>query len=620
MVRPLKDSWADALAVCIGCVLMLCVYGYQYGRSNHGVYLLDGIHKADPAIFANDWYTTQTFQYHAIFGWVTATLLKLNIIQPAFLLGYIGIVVWMQWGWFRLVQQLGGDRRTYLIAVLAYLLSAGGTGLGMYQFLQDGCMLPSNIANVALLWGIVQWIRDRRISSAICFGLAGTFHLNHSVIVVGLWSVLVAWNEYLDRGSKARWMSGFGKEQPATAIENATIKAHKSTRFNRLYIASAIALLPCLINIVIAARLKFGMPNVMPLKEWLDLYVRFRHPHHYDPRTWPLALWMCFLWPLVPMALAFASVLREAEFSPLRRAWREMIKIAFVFYGLIVVALLFAGMIYVSGTLVQLSLYRFSIYPHLLACTAASWLLCQRLLTPTRQRSVMLAGSLATVLLIIILYRTAPTITGISVEGMRAIINAKVKSATLFCLLSFTPLIADFIALIPAAKLRRGFQIGAITALVAVCFAGWSRWIGLIQILDEDDRSYVKLCDWVRVNTPTDAVFLVSPGESMFRLQARRSIVVNFKSVPQLNSEMPAWRDRLKDILGIEDLLKISRGFTKVGSAMDKLYDTRMAPGLIDAARKYGANYIVTRRKLDDERLQWVPTPQDDYLLYELRR
>ena len=85
IARPMKDAWADALAVTIGCVLMLCVYGYQFGRSNHGVYLLDGIHKADPTIFAHDWYTTQTFQYHAIFGWITATLFKLKIIEPELL-------------------------------------------------------------------------------------------------------------------------------------------------------------------------------------------------------------------------------------------------------------------------------------------------------------------------------------------------------------------------------------------------------------------------------------------------------------------------------------------------------------------------------------------------------
>jgi len=481
-------------------------------------------------------------------------------------------------------------------------------------------MLPSNIANVALLWGIVQWIRDRRISSAICFGIAGLFHLNHSVVAVGLWCVLIAWTEFIDRGSQASWMKGFAEEQPAVAVENATIRAHRSSRNVRVYLASAIALLPALINIAIAARLKLGQSDTMPLSEWLDLYVRFRHPHHYDPRSWPVALWVCFLWPVIPACFAFAAVLRQSTLSPLRRAWREMIKIALVFHGLLIVALLFAGVWYVSGTLVQMSLYRFSIFPHLIACTAASWWLCHRLLSPTRQRSVMLIGSLSTVLLVVVLYQAAPLITGISVEGMRAFINAKVKSAALFCIIAFMPVVADFIAVVRADKVRRGLQIGAMVALGVVCTVGWSKWIGLIQVLDEDDRSYLTLCDWVRDNTPRDAVFLVSPGESAFRLQANRAIVVNFKSVPQLNAEMPAWRDRLRDILGVPDLLKITRGFTKVGVAMDGLYDTRMAPGLIDAARKYGAGYIITRRTLEDVRLRLVPTPQDDYLLYELRR
>jgi len=618
-VRPLKDTWADALAICIGCVLMLCVYGYQFGRSNHGVYLLDGMHKADPSLFATDWYTTQTFQYHALFGWITATLLKLNLIQPVFLAGYLAMVLWMQLGWFKLVQQLGGDRRTYLISVLVYLLSAGGTGLGMYQFLQDGCMLPSNIANVALLWGIVQWIRDRRVSAGICFGLAGLFHLNHAVVVVGLWCVLVVWNEFFDP-SHARYKIGFGTDLEATTVENATLRQHRASRRQRLLLASVFALLPCLINIAIAARLKLGMADTMPLKEWLDLYVRFRHPHHYDPRSWPVALWVCFVWAIAPAGVAILTVMRDPALSPLRRAWRELAKILLIFYGLLAVALIFAGFWYISGTLVQMSLYRFSIYPHLLVCTAAAWLVCQRLLTPKSQRGMILIASLATVLLVLIVYRTGASVAGISVEGMRAILNAKVKSVTLFCILCFTPLIAEAALLVRGAALRRSLQAATMLALVGVTAAGWSRWIGLIQILDDDDRSYIQLCDWVRANTPKDAVFLVSPGESMFRLQAHRAIVVNFKSVPQLNAEMPAWRDRLRDILGVNDLHAIQRGFTKVGPAMDGLYDRRMAPGLIDAASKYGASYIVVRRQLEDTRLQLIPTPQDDYLLYQLRR
>lgn len=618
-VRPRKDSWSDALSICIGCVLMLCVYGYQFGRSNHGVYLLDGMHKADPTLFANDWFTTGTFQYHALFGWVTALLFKLNVIQPAFLIGYLGIVFLMQLGWFKLVMQLGGDRRTYLVAVLAYLLSAGGTGLGMYQFLQDGCLLPSNIANVALLWGIVQWIRDRRMLAGLCFGIAGVFHLNHAIVAVGLWSVLIFWNEWIDK-SNAAYKTGFGMELDATSVENATLRKHRASRRNRLLIASGLAVLPCLINIGIAARLKLGLPDAMPLKEWLDLYVRFRHPHHYDPRSWPVALWLCFLWAIIPATAATLLVMKDNALIPLRRAWREMAKILLVFYGILAVALLFAGVWYVSGTLVQMSLYRFSIYPHLLVCTAAAWLICQRLLSPRSQHGMILVASLASILLVLIVYRTGSTVAGISVEGMRAILNAKVKSVTLFCILCLTPLLADAIGLIRKDALRRSLQGIAIAALIGVTITGWSKWIGLIQVLDEDDRSYLTLCEWVKTNTPRDAIFLVSPGESMFRLTAQRAIVVNFKSVPQLNAEMPAWRDRHCDVLGVPDLAKIQRGFTRVGQSMDRLYDTHMAPGLIAAARKYHASYIVTRRPLEDSRLELVPTPQDDYLLYSLRQ
>ena len=81
-------------------------------------------------------------------------------------------------------QLLGGNRRTYLVSVLFYYLSAGGTGLGIYQFFQDSSFLASNISNVAMLWAFYFWIVDKRFWSGFCFGLAGLFHLNYAVVGV----------------------------------------------------------------------------------------------------------------------------------------------------------------------------------------------------------------------------------------------------------------------------------------------------------------------------------------------------------------------------------------------------------------------------------------------------
>lgn len=624
--RGSQDRWSDALALCIGSVLLLCVYGYQYGRSNHGVYLLDAMHKADPTLLARDWYTVETFQYHAFFGWITAALMKLGIAQSGFLVAYLTLVVLMQLAWLRLVQQLGGDRRTYLVAVLAYLLSAGGTGLGMYQFLQDGCLVPSNIANVALLWAIVFWIRDRRLMSGICVGIAGLFHLNHAIVGPLLWMILVGWDELRWRGIDQSLLSAAGQDEPATRMEEITRREHRSARIRRLILASACALLPSAINVLIAAKLKLGLASAMSMSEWLDLYVRFRHPHHYDPRSWPWSLWLCFLWPIIPAVYAFRTVMRDPRTAPLRRAWKEWLKIVLIFLAILCAALIFAGIFFVSETLVQMSLYRFSIYPHLLCCTAAAWLVCQRLLTPGAQRKFLLLGSLTVTALVVFIIQIAPRLSGMSVEGMRAFVTAKALASsktgalTMFCLLSFTPVVADLLSLVRKTAIRRAAQAAVMLVLIGAIFIGWGRWIGLIQILDEDDKNYLKLCEFVKQNTPRDAIFLVPPNESMFRVFAQRAIVVNFKCVPQLNAELPAWRDRLQDVLGIADITRLPRGFDKIGPAMGTAYQRHLGSGLVRTAHKYGAAYIVTQTPIQDENLTQIPTPQADYLLYAVKK
>ena len=168
--------------------------GYQFGKSNHTIYLLDAFHRTHPNLLNNDWFVTQTFQYHAAFGWITRWLMQAGIVAQGFLVGYLALVIAFHVAWMNIVNVVGGNRRTYLVSVLFYYLSAGGTGLGIYQFFQDSCFLASNISNVAMLWAFYLWMTDKRFWSGFCFGLAGLLHLNYSIVGVASWVALNAWD------------------------------------------------------------------------------------------------------------------------------------------------------------------------------------------------------------------------------------------------------------------------------------------------------------------------------------------------------------------------------------------------------------------------------------------
>src|SRR5687768_15224164 len=199
------DAWlTDLAAIGIGVAMTLCIRGYQFGEGNHAVYLLDGLRGANPELLRTDWFVTSTLQYHGLFSWLVAASLRLRIIEPLFVCGYLGLAVWMHAGWLRLSRAIGLSRDGYLFSVILFYLCAGGLGLGMYHFLQDSAFLPSNVANVAMLWGIICWIEKKMLGAGFWFGIAGLFHLNHAIAALILWALVSAWG-YRDIVRDRRW-------------------------------------------------------------------------------------------------------------------------------------------------------------------------------------------------------------------------------------------------------------------------------------------------------------------------------------------------------------------------------------------------------------------------------
>jgi hypothetical protein len=133
--------------------------------------------------------------------------------------------------------------------------------------------------------------------------------------------------------------------------------------------------------------------------------------------------------------------------------------------------------------------------------------------------------------------------------------------------------------------------------MVGVLGWGWPR-LGLRPVAG-DGADYLAVCDWARENTPTDAVFVVPPGEQSFRLRARRAIVVNFKGIPQLSAEMAEWRDRLSAVFGIEDLAGLRGTFEQKLIEMNRRYAKRPREAVEAVAARYGADFVVVERPWD---------------------
>jgi hypothetical protein len=598
-----RDPTMTLLALCLGAAITLCVQGYQFGRSNHTVYLLDALHRSDPTILANDWFTTQTFQYHAVFGLLTRGLMRVGLLEPGFLVAYLALVALFHVAWMRIVAALGGDLKTYLVSVLLYYLSAGGTGLGVYEFFQDGSFLPSNVANVAMLWAVYLWIEDRPIGSGASFGVAGIFHLNHAIAGAVFWCALSGprslWERVRVRGCELATRFDSDGRSPPPSPEG-------RGRSGPVLLGSVLALAPCLANIAFAAILGLRhRAGALSLGEFVDLYVRLRHPHHYDPRAWPAALWVAFLWPLPLAVMARQLLCRRTELRPfVRRATHVVL----IFAAMNVFALVGAGVFYVSETLVQMSLYRFSIYVQLIACIGAAVVIA-------RSRFAMPTIACAIVAVAVIISMTA---TGTVAQYVAANRGA----LTFLCALAAVAAVHSAIVRVTAPGARRFIGVVMISFTALALIVGWSRWTGLALVLDPPDPAYLATCAWAREHTPVDAVFVVPPQETEFRYYARRAIVVNFKGVPQLSSELGAWRDRLRDVLGLPDLATLPRGdFRAAERAIGEVYDGRSAPELFAAAQNCGARYVVATHDLGADpatRDKLVVVIEGRYFLYDL--
>ncbi len=64
----------------------------------------------------------------------------------------------------------------------------------------------------------------------------------------------------------------------------------------------------------------------------------------------------------------------------------------------------------------------------------------------------------------------------------------------------------------------------------------------------ETQANWEKACDWIRNNTPTDAVFITPNDQQTFKWYAQRSEIVNWKDIPQTGAATLEWKRRINSL------------------------------------------------------------------------
>jgi hypothetical protein len=129
-----------------------------------------------------------------------------------------------------------------------------------------------------------------------------------------------------------------------------------------------------------------------------------------------------------------------------------------------------------------------------------------------------------------------------------------------------------------------GVQLAVVLAgMLPVALAEWPRSHLDIQTQIVDRRA---VYEWIRAETPTDAVLLVPPDWKDFRLQTLRGLIADWWATPATGADILQWYRRVEDLTGAADVATLEEYSAAYDANLTCQHVTRLA---LD----YGVSYQV---------------------------
>lgn len=130
-----------------------------------------------------------------------------------------------------------------------------------------------------------------------------------------------------------------------------------------------------------------------------------------------------------------------------------------------------------------------------------------------------------------------------------------------------------------------------------------------------DAEPWREICDWIRDNTPEDAVFMTPRGAATFTWRTSRAEVVSWKNMPQDPESVVVWRQRIFDLYspaGNDSLSNLERSTAALGEERVQ-----------QMAARYGADFIIVPQKVLDQLGDPLPASErvhanEGYVLYRV--
>jgi hypothetical protein len=533
--------------VAIAATAFAASYGLNWGDDNQVVYFLKSLTLTDRSVLQNDWFTFHTTQYHRIFIYFGALLLKLNkqgwvIAITQFLLVLLGAVVI-----YRLVKRVAGATlgvSAYLL-LLSILFITRTSSVGT-SYLFDQILQPSTMGALGSIAGTLFFVEERWLESGVCLAVGGAFHANYLVLAYPIFGLA-----HLALGFKGLKQRLIGQFAPLLVV--------------------TLALSPLLL----AASHTKASPEAQ------EILFRIRSPHHYNPARYernfmPFAAWQM-------LGIGSGWFLHKTANGR---------RLGAVLCGLMVT--IWAGTIlttfYDFPKVNQIFVWRFAPNADLLSQILIACALAQALAKPaiTRLYPGVALGLMCAALGVFGLFfrgkENAP-IPNLLLVFFAAVLLARVVDLALDLGLRFLPA--------QAPRFTHAKTLFAFLPLLLGAYEVYRVAPDKLRqardrstLLKEERGATADLYRWLREKSPKDALYLTPPDMEGTRFLGQRAIVVDWKAVPLIPTELLGWYERLCDVTG-----------RHVGGSGDLAgYNSIDGERLALLVGKYHPDYMVLRR------------------------
>jgi hypothetical protein len=522
-------------------------FGLGYGSGNDIQYTIGGIRLYDATFLENDWFATQTTQYHKNFSYVVYLLslfgsrpLNLAIMNAVLIVaGFLFV--------FRSMKLCSPREALTCFVLLMCLVMLFGTKDVAQSYLFVNVLQPSSVGAAALLGAVSFFVTGQFLLSSLFLAVSGWFHINFliaGVFLFGLAHILL----------KEGWVIGRVLKQTSLSI----------------------------IVAAIAAKTMFGMVKSDNADLARYIFQNIRAPGHYVPWTflneflpfvgWNLFGLMCI--PFARMEKPYSSRLISAYLSSL----------------IIVVAASCMTTVVFVPFISQLYFWRLAPVATLLGQILIVTVVVQKL---AYVRGGGKWGEFATFRVLLGLCGLGLVVFGS--YGSGTLIGRRLgeywRNISLVCFLGLCVSMLTMYWVKRGSRTLEGF--GRTVLFVSICvFACISLLVirpaywRSTAIKGLDMKAETELFDWAQT-TPKDGLFLIPPGLAYFRFHAARAVVVDWFAAPMVPEEVIEWYRRLSIVAGRD-----------VGSLKEaeEGYQIMSAERLKNIREEFGIDFAVFRR------------------------